>query len=100
MTADAASEAACAGLLAGVAALPATTGGDNAAMIGDLDQIAASIAPFTSGLIFVAHPMQASFLKLRRGWAVAHDITVVPSLGVSPRTGIGLDPLAVASASL
>ena len=66
-SADAATDAAPSGLLAGIAALPATTGGGDAAMIGDLDKIAAAIAPFTTGLVFVAHPQQASYLSLRRG---------------------------------
>jgi hypothetical protein len=97
-SADAASPAACAGLLNGVPPLSATTGTDGAAMIADLSKIAAAIAPFTTGLWYVMHPAQASFVNLRRGWAVAGDIVALPSLGVSPGTVIGFDPAALCSA--
>jgi hypothetical protein len=97
-SADAASPAACAGLLNGIAPLSATSGTDGAAMISDLSKIAAAIAPFATGLWYVMHPMQASFVNLRRGWAVADDIVALPSLGVPAGTVIGLDPAALASA--
>jgi Phage capsid family len=97
-SADAASPAACAGLLDGVAALTPTGGSDNDAMLGDLDKISAAIAPFTSGLVYVMHPTQASFLKRRRGWAVDADIVVWPTLGCQAGVVIGLDPAALASA--
>jgi hypothetical protein len=93
---DAPTAASPAGLLNGIDPLSATAAGDGA-MIGDLDKIAAAIAPFTTGLVFVAHPAQASYLRLRRGWAVAADVEMWPTLGVAPGTVIGLDPLALAA---
>jgi hypothetical protein len=95
---DAASPAACAGLLNGIAPLSAASGTDSTAMISDLRKIAAAIAPFATGLWYVMHPMQASFVNLRRGWAVADDIVALPTLGVAPGTVIGLDPAGLCSA--
>ena len=90
-SADVATAEAPGGLLAGIA--PATGSGD---ALADLSSIAAAIAPFTAGgLVFVAHPVQASYLSLRRGVTVAADLVVWPTLGVPPGTIVGLDAAAV-----
>ncbi len=96
-SADAATAAAPGGLLNGIAPLVATPGGGDAAAWGDLGKIAAAIAPFTSGLVFIAHPAQASSLSLRRGVAISADAIVWPTMGVPAGTIIGLDPAALAS---
>ncbi|MDN3279100.1 hypothetical protein QWJ07_32885 [Frankia sp. RB7] len=87
------------GLMVGIPPIAAASGGDNAAALDDLSALAGSIAPFTSGpVVFVAHPLQAAFINLRRGFAVASDVQVLPTLGVQPGTVIALDPAALASA--
>ena len=94
---DAETLAAPAGLLNGVAPLTATAGGGNDAMLGDLDKIGGAIAPYTTNIIYVAHPSQAGYVKRRLGWAVGADTTVLPSPGVALGTIIGLDPQALAT---
>ena len=82
------------GLVNGVAPLPS-----KGSMLRDIDQLGAAVSTFTSGrIVYVAHPTLAAFINNRKGWAIAADVEVWPSLGVAPGTIIALDPGALASA--
>jgi hypothetical protein len=87
-----------AGALAGVTALTAATGGDDAAMNQDLTSLANAISVATAGLAFVMHPAQASAIKLRRGNTFPTDVPIWPTLGVAEGVVIALDPAAFVSA--
>ena len=86
-----------AGILNGVAPLAAAPAGDETAMANDLVKLAAAIGPVTSGLVYVAHPAQASAMKIRRG-ANFVDVPIWPTISVAAGVVDALDPAAFASA--
>jgi hypothetical protein len=85
------------GLLAGVSALTAATGGGDTAMTSDLSALAAAIAPVTSGLAYVMHSAQAHAIEIRRGALWPANIPIWPTNAVSVGTVIALDPAALVS---
>jgi hypothetical protein len=85
-----------AGIMNGVAPLTPTAGSD--AMMADLGMLAVEIGSVTAGLAYVAHPSQASAIKLGRGTLWPADVPVWPTLGVAAGTVIALDPAAFVSA--
>jgi len=95
---QAATAAAPAGILNGVAPLTAAPNGDDQAMFTDLSKLAAAISGVTSGLAYVAHPDQANAIRLRRGTTWPPEVPVWPTICVPAGTVIALDPMAFASA--
>lgn len=80
-----------AGLLAGVAPMDATPGGGEAAMLGDLEGLAAQV--FARGgrsVAFVLNVAQATTAALRL--RNADRVTVWPSAGMPPGRVVALDP--------
>ena len=99
-SAIAGSSARPAGLLAGVAALPAAaaTAGKEAAMSDDLAALAQAIAPATANIVFVGHPSQINAIKVRRGTAWDPSIPLWSTIGIAQGTLIALDPAGIVSA--
>ncbi|MBR1190076.1 phage major capsid protein [Bradyrhizobium sp. AUGA SZCCT0160] len=90
----AATAAAPAGLLNGISALTAVSGGGETAMVGDLMQLSDAIADATGDIVIIAHPKQANTIRIRRG--NTFDIPVFATRGVPAGTVIALDPQALA----
>jgi hypothetical protein len=93
----AATDVAPAGILYGVSPVSAKTGGNQEAMLGDLEQLSFEIAPVTSNLVYIAHTAQANAIKLRMGSIFARDIPIWGTTGVAPGVVIALDPQALVS---
>ena len=91
----AASSARPAGLRNGIAALTATTGGGNAAMVADLAMLAAAVAPIGPP-VFVAAPERAARLKIQSYSPPPYPIFGSP--GVAPTDLIAIAENGVASA--
>jgi hypothetical protein len=86
-----------AGILNGVAALTATTGGGEAAMMADLRALAAAISGATGNLVFAANPAQANAIRLSRGTTFPPEVQVWSSIAIPAATVIALDPAAFCS---
>jgi Phage capsid family len=85
------------GILNGVAALPAATGGDEAAMMADLRALAAAISGATANLAIAANPAQANAIRLSRGTMFPPEVQVWASIAIPAGTVIALDPAAFCS---
>jgi len=86
-----------AGILAGVAALTAATGGGEAAMMADLAALAEAISGATASLVFAANPAQANAIRLFRGTTFPPEVQVWSSIAIPAGTVIALDPAAFCS---
>jgi hypothetical protein len=87
-----------AGLLAGITGLTPTTGGGEAALIGDIKQLAAAVAPVAgnSPIVIVGSPDVSVGLRL---WLrQAPEWPILTSTGLAPKTIIAVAVNAVVSA--
>lgn len=86
-----------AGLRYGVNATAATSGGGNEAMIGDLANLAATIAPIAGqNIAFVASPKQAAKIMLRRTMPLAFPVFSSAALADGIVMAVALGALAIA----
>jgi hypothetical protein len=86
-----------AGILSGVAALPAATGGGETAMMADLRALAAAISGATANLAIAANPAQGNAIRLSRGTMFPPEVQVWASIAIPAGTVIALDPAAFSS---
>jgi hypothetical protein len=86
-----------AGILNGVVALTAATGGGETAMMADLAALAAAISGATANLAFAANPAQAHRIRLSRGTTFPPEVQVWASIAIPAGTVIALDPAAFCS---
>ncbi len=97
-SADAATDAAPAGLLNGIAGLTPSAATDlGEAARADLEQLATALAAITANVAFVMHPAQANSLALRLGRLLPSRMQIWPSLAVAAQTVIAIDPAAFVS---
>lgn len=90
-----------AGLRNGVSAITATTGGGSAAMIGDLANLAAAVAPIAGDqILFVASPKQAVKINLYRTAPLPYPVIASSGLADGVVVALGTtNVLAVAGGS-
>ena len=89
--------AAPAGLLNGISPLTAVAGGGSAAMIGDVKQLTAAIAPALKP-IFITGPIQAATLSLLAPMSNPNGMLILISPTLAAGTVIAVDAAAFASA--
>jgi hypothetical protein len=92
----AATDARPAGILNGIAAQSATSGGGTSALTDDLELLAGAIAATAGDMVIICNPRQAFAIRIRLG--SNFTIPVLASRSVPAGTVIALDPLAIAVA--
>jgi hypothetical protein len=86
------------GLLNGVAALPATTGGGLNALLGDIKQLVGAVEAVSSGgIVFIMRPAQAANMSLLAPGDFIYP--VLPSTGIPVGTLIAISVGSLASAT-
>lgn len=82
LSADAATSAAPAGLLNGIAATAGTAGGGTAAMLADLKALTSAVSTAGGGgnLVIIANPAQAISLQVLSGTGLAIPVVIAPTL--------------------
>jgi hypothetical protein len=93
---DEATDSAPAGLLNNISALTASTATDlSEAMIADVEQLLAAVAPVAADAVLIANPAQAFSLQIRLGRNLT--VPIWRSLAVPVGTLIAVDPAALVS---